>query len=187
MSWLNPRKPQPERQTLTAAPPTPDRPGPMTAEEEAEAAVEREAWLARRQAAIDAVPLPENPYCIRHHAMERHWRCYEAVIEARKYTLDQSKMRRDTSYFYLSMSVDPLDGFDAEAIRDDPPVDAVLYWQGIGPPDLSEPDRVQASRRYGWSGPVLPFSTFDEAQAWLKAYLKPIAEEVFFTPTGELV
>lgn len=152
-------------------------------------------WMGRRKEAMGAVELPSAPYRITKTArlsarvgeVRDAWVCEQAIAYSPDYpaTYDDEKhgprFIPNGGAYFSSMSI--YDPYPVAAYRDDQP-EATVVWQPIGPTRLAEPSPYDFGRDYRPRMETADFSTFAEAEKWLKARLKPVSAEVYFTPSG---
>jgi hypothetical protein len=140
----------------------------------------RSEWRSRRAAAISAVALPAAPYRIRHMAEQNIWTVEKATPMARDYPIipDGAGYHGVVQFGWN----DPI--YPAEAYRADIDIPATVGWVRIGPQRPAAAG-YRSTEQPSLSYEIAPFFTFDEAAAWLRAYLKPVAKEVYFSVAGE--
>jgi hypothetical protein len=160
-------------------------------------------WDARHQAAVDAFKMPTHQHRIRHDFEENEWVCEEAAPFVRAHVEDADGNSVDSGWDPLTRS----SFYTAEQYDADTAGFAVsVTWNQIGPREYRPPVQAQSGQYVGGVGggvggggggwgivghagyyETLSFSTYDEAEAWLRRYLKPVEEIVYFTAAGDPV
>lgn len=142
-----------------------------------DAAAGREDYARRLAAARQAIELPANPFRIIHNSRDGLWRCEEAWIS------DNYEPRGYDEKWKTGVGYVGMDEWSSAAWACEIPAPS-LRWRQIGP---VPPKFVAREGIISSSDPNFrePFGSFAEAERWLKAYLVPVAEEVYFGPDGQ--